>query len=437
MDLTPLNSPETGGDAFDSGAILLSKEAVALANIQTTRVRRSRPVKEIRLYGILQANERLSHSLVSHVNGRIEKLYVNFAGENIRQGQVIASLYSPDLLNAQHELQEALRLQSVQPALLEAVREKLRRWKLTGAQIAAMERQENGSPLVDITAGAGGTVVAKKVAQGDYVATGSILFDLADFSSVWALFDAYEADLPSLKTGQTVAYTLPALPGKTFSGKITFIDPVLDKTTRTAKVRVETINPEGQLKPGMYANAVVRAAPEHDAEAVVIPKSAILWTGKRSIVYVRQPESGLPSFKLREIELGPSLGDAYVVVAGIAEGDEIVTNGVFSIDASAQLEGKQSMMNAPAEPVVTATLGVQGACEMCKERIEDAAKSVAGVIAASWDPETNGLRLSYDAGRASLEAVSKAIAAAGHDTDADRADDETYGALPPCCRYRG
>ncbi|MDR2804963.1 MAG: efflux RND transporter periplasmic adaptor subunit [Dysgonamonadaceae bacterium] len=345
MDLTPLKTVETIDEVVDPDAILLSKEAAALANIQTTKVGRSNPVKEIRLYGTIQPDERLSNSLVSHVNGRIEKLYIHFEGESIRKGQIIASIYSPDLLNAQHELREALKLKSTQPALLEAVREKLRLWKLTGEQIAVMEQSENVSPLIDIVANTNGIVIAKKVEQGDYVGAGSVLFDLADLSSVWAIMDVYEADLPYLKIGNRVEYTLQALPGKTFEGKISFIDPVLDKTTRTAKIRVETINPDLQLKPEMYVNATVKASLKQNTCETVIPKSAVLWTGKRSIVYVKQPDSDMPVFKLREIELGPSLGDSFVVISGINDGDEIVTSGAFTVDASAQLEGKPSMIN--------------------------------------------------------------------------------------------
>jgi Cu(I)/Ag(I) efflux system membrane fusion protein len=346
MDLTPLKTAGTTTGTDDPNAIHLSKEAAALANIQTTKAVRSNPVKEIHLYGTIQPNERLVRSLVSHVSGRIEKLHVNFTGEIIRQGQTIAGIYSPDLLNAQYELLEALKLQSSQPAILEAVREKLRLWKLTDQQIAAIEQSGNVSPLIDIAANASGRVIAKKVEQGDYVNTGSVLFELTDFSSVWAIFDAYEADLPYLKIGNTVEYTLQALPGKTFSGKIAFIDPVLDKTTRTVKIRVETANPDLQLKPEMYANAAMKATLKQHAGEIILPQSAVLWTGKRSIVYVKQPDSDNPVFKLREIELGPSLGDSYVVLAGINDGDEIVTNGAFTIDASAQLEGKQSMMNS-------------------------------------------------------------------------------------------
>jgi Cu(I)/Ag(I) efflux system membrane fusion protein len=346
MDLIPVKTAETTGETIHPDAIRMSEEAVALANIQTTTVSRGNPVKEVQLYGTIQADERLSRSQVSHVNGRIEKLQVNFTGETIRKGQVIATVYSPDLLNAQQELLEAAKIQPVQPALLAAAREKLRQWKLTDKQITDIETTGVVSPLIDITANAGGIIIAKKVEQGDYVTPGGALFDLADLSSVWAMFDAYEADLPYLRKGDRVNFTLQALPGQTFSGKIAFIDPVLDKTTRTAKVRVETANPKLELKPEMYAHAVIEAPLRlNRPDEIIIPKTAVLWTGKRSIVYVKQPGVDSPVFQLREIELGPSLGDTYVALSGIEEGETIVTGGAFAIDASAQLEGKPSMMN--------------------------------------------------------------------------------------------
>jgi Cu(I)/Ag(I) efflux system membrane fusion protein len=345
MDLIPVKTAGTISEPVDAEAMVLSNEAAALANIQTTQVSRSRPVKEVHLYGAIQVDERRSHSQVSHVNGRIEKLHVNFTGETIRKGQTIAEIYSPDLLNAQQELLEALKISASQPVVLAAAREKLRQWHLTDEQIARIEQSGAVSSRINIVANTQGIVIAKKVEAGDYVTQGSILFDVADLSSVWALFDVYEADLPYLKKGDKVSYTLSAMPGKTFSGAIVFIDPLLDKTTRTAKVRVETSNPRLELKPEMYTHAVVKASLKQAGDAIVIPKTAVLWTGKRSIVYVKQPNSDFPAFKLREIELGPSLGNAWVVLSGISEGEEIVTNGVFVIDASAQLEGKQSMMN--------------------------------------------------------------------------------------------
>ncbi|PLB85373.1 efflux RND transporter periplasmic adaptor subunit [Dysgonamonadaceae bacterium] len=476
MDLIPLQTTGSGDASIDPDAIQLSVEAAALANVQTTVVSRQNPVKEVQLYGTIQVDERLSQSQTSHVSGRIEKLFVSFTGESVHRGQPIATIYSPELLNAQQELIEAVKMQELQPALLQAVREKLRLWKLTDEQIARIEQSGEVSPLIDVAATTSGIVISKNVNQGDYVNTGTVMFDVANLSHVWAVFDAYESDLPFLKVGDRLAYTLQSLPGKTFSGRISFINPILDPSTRTAKVRVETANPWMELKPEMYANALIDAPLKQYNNEVVIPKSAILWTGKRSIVYVKQPDTETPAFMLREVELGPSLGDAYVVLSGIDEGDEIVTNGAFTIDASAQLAGKRSMMNDEAGRAVTGheghtmngnspenstptssapsagheehtmqavipggehvMLAVQGLCEMCKERIEQAAKAVNGVYSASWDLKTKQLHLGFDPTKTSADAVAKAIAKAGHDTDSYKADMATYDALPDCCKYR-
>ena len=186
--------------------------------------------------------------------------------------------------------------------------------------------------------------------QGDYVSQGAILFDVANLTKVWALFDAFEMDLPFLSKGDPVEFTLQALPGKKFSGKISFIDPILNTTTRTAKVRVEVPNASLELKPEMYATANVSAPLRNYKNEIVVPQTAVLWTGKRAIVYVKQPDTNTPAFLMREVELGPSLGNSYVILNGLREGEEIVTNGVFAIDASAQLEGKTSMMNNGDEP---------------------------------------------------------------------------------------
>jgi Cu(I)/Ag(I) efflux system membrane fusion protein len=444
MDLIPLKTAGTMEGIADDDGIALSKEAMALADIQTTKVMKGDPVKVIHLYGTIQVDERLSRSQTSHINGRIETLFVNFTGETIRQGQVIASVYSPELLTAQQELLEAVKIAGTQPEILDAAREKLRLWKLTEHQIAETERSGNTSALIDIVANTDGIVVSKKVEQGDYVSQGTVLFDLINLSSVWAMFDAYEADLPYLNVGDKVEYTVQAIPGKSFSGKITFINPVLDKTTRTARIRVETINSDLLLKPEMYASASVSASLKQYSDRILIPKTALLWTGKRSIVYVKRNENAMAVFKLREVELGPSLGETYVILSGIVEGEEIVTNGVFSLDASVQLEGKRSMMNVekqssgvrPDSGDEHAVIVAQGLCGMCRERIENAARSVAGVSLASWDASTKQLHLHFDSSKTSADEVSKAIAGAGHDTDKYRADDRVYDALPECCRYR-
>lgn len=469
MDLTPMRKSGSSDEVVDPAAIQMSPEAIALANVQTTRVSRQNPVKEVQLYGTIQADERLSQSQTSHVNGRIEQLAVNFTGETVSKGQAIATIYSPELLNAQQELIEAKKLEGVQPILIEAAREKLRLWKLSDEQIAEIERSGVAKPQVAIKANTSGIVVEKRVNEGDYVNQGSVLFQVANLSQVWAMFDAYEVDLPFLKVGDKVDFTLQAIPNRVFTGKISFIDPILNKTTRTAKVRVVTNNPGLVLKPEMYANATIQAPLRQNKNQIVIPKSAVLWTGKRSVVYVKQADIETPAFMLREVDLGPSLGDAYVVENGLNDGEQIVTNGVFTIDASAQLEGKRSMMNdhetapisghaghgghgshdsghdAHGEATAKASANdehaqiknVQGACEMCKDRIEKAAKGVSGVSFAQWDGETKILHLNYDKKKTSVDAVSKAIALVGHDVgNKYRADDKVYDALPGCCKYR-
>jgi len=437
MDLIPVKTSGTG--TVDIDAIQLSEEAMALANIQTTFVSRTNPVKVLHLYGTIKPNERLLRSQVSHVSGRIEKLIVNTVGENVRVGQVIATVYSPDLLNAQQELLEAKKLANVQPTLLIAAREKLRSWKLSDELIAKIEETGQIAPTIDIVANVTGIVTVKRVEQGNYVSQGTVLFDLVDLSSVWAVFDAYESDLPYLNIGDKVEYNLQSLPGKTYEGKIVFIDPILYKNTRTIKVRVETANPKLELKPEMYANALLKASLKRSGNEIVIPKTAILWTGKRSIVYIKQPDTDVPLFKLREIELGPSLGEEYVVISGIDDGEEIVTNGAFAIDASAQLEGKISMMNmeeTPSNYKEVTLKEVKGLCGMCKSRIEKTAKSLNAVFYAEWDPDTEKLFLKIDPKKVSLDAIAKAVAKAGHNNEKYKADDDVYKALPGCCLYR-
>ena len=436
MDLIPVR---IGSGGSDPDAVQMSEEAIALASIQTIIVNRSIPEKEIRLFGTINLNERLIRSQVSHVSGRIERLLVNTVGEAVSEGQTVATIYSPDLLNAQQELIQAKRLADVQPALHEAAREKLRLWRLSDEQIADIERSETVSPSVAIKANANGIVTARRIEQGDYVSQGSVLLDLADLSSVWAVFDAYEADLPFLKKGDTVKYTLQALPGRIFSDKISFIEPMLDRTTRTVKVRVETDNPHGELKPEMFANGEIKAVLHNSADTeIIVPKTAVLWTGRRSVVYVKLPDTEEPTFKLREIELGPSLGDAFVVLSGISEGEEIVARGAFVVDASAQLEGRLNMMHMEAIPTFheDALLRVEAACGMCTTRIEDAAKAVPGVSSASYNLRARQLRVYFDASKTSLDVIGKAVADAGHDNALYRADDHVYAALHSCCLYR-
>ena len=450
MDLIPLQKNVSGDAPAESSDIQLSDEAVALADVQTTRVSKENPVKTIRLYGKIVSDERSLQSQTAYVGGRIEKLAVEFTGETVRKGQNLATIYSPELFTAQQELLQANQMQ--QPQLLQAAREKLRLWNMTEEQIDHILKSGKASPTVEIKANTSGIVTTKRVNRGDYVSQGSVLFDIANLSRVWAMFDAFETDLPYLNKNDKVEFTLPAFPGKKFSGRVSFIDPMLNPNTRTARVRVEVANDRLELKPEMYATAKVEASLKQYKGRIVIPQSAVLWTGKRSVVYVRRPDHSIPTFQLREIELGPALGGAYVVVDGLDEGEHVVTNGAFAIDASAQLEGKRSMMNNDGEQphnqahhgdTHTATsslqhamLTVKGNCDMCKKRIEQAAMGIEGVQSAHWDKKQQVVHLQFDKQKTSEKAISKAIAKAGHDTEMDTADDAVYNLLPACCQYR-
>ena len=451
MDLIPLSSMSGGG--ADAMAVHLTKEAAQLANVMTSVVSSQATAKEIRLYGKVQADERLLQSQVTYLAGRIEKLLVNFTGETVRKGQPLAVIYSPDLVTAQQELIEAARTKDIQPEIYEASLEKLRQWKLSDKQISSIESTGKVQPNMDITSNASGIVTARRVNNGDYVGQGAVLYEVADLSRVWVLFDAYESDLAFLQRGNKVEFTLQALPGETFTGNISFIDPVIDPVNRVAKVRIEMNNPGGKLKPEMFANGTVKANLDKYAGKLVIPRSAVLWTGKRSVVYVKRPGDE-PIFTMRQIETGPLLGNSYVVTEGLSEGEEIVTDGAFSVDAAAQLEGKPSMMNQEAGVVpaghdhgsmplsqpenaagTLAQFKVAGNCEMCKERIETAAKSVAGVNSAEWNVETKVMNVKFNASMTSPDDIQKVVANAGHDAGKFKAPADVYNKLPDCCLY--
>ena len=276
MDLIPVQSSTS---EIDPDAVHMTEEAIRLAEVQTTVIGKQNAEKEVALYGKVQADERRIKTQSAHVSGRIEELLISFTGEQVRKGQVIARIYSPAMITAQEELLQAKMLKPEQPALVEAAREKLRQWKLTDEQIAAIEQSGKTRTIFDVTANVSGIVLTKKVNQGDYVQQGAALFEVADLSSVWILFDAYESDLPWIKNGNSVSFTMQSLPGQKFSGKVSFIDPVINPATRVALVRVEATNPGGVLKPEMFVNGIVTSALPKYNDRIVIPQSAVLWTG--------------------------------------------------------------------------------------------------------------------------------------------------------------
>jgi len=204
-----------------------------------------------------------------------------------------------------------------------------------------------------VRADVSGYVTQKMVNPGDYIAKGETIYEIADLSKVWILFDLYESDMGWIKKSDKVEFTVASLPGESFTGTISFLDPVINPKTRVAKARVATANPDLKLKPEMFVSGTVQAQLPKKSEAIVVPKTAVMWTGKRSVVYVKSITEQGVNFKMREITLGPALGESYVVNDGLQTGEEIAVNGTFSIDAAAQLAGKPSMMNPEGGPAMT------------------------------------------------------------------------------------
>ncbi len=184
--------------------------------------------------------------------------------------------------------------------------------------------------------------------EGAYVKAGTPLFKTADLTTLWAQLDAYESHLSRVTKGQKVTLEISSFPGETFSGTVAFVDPVVDGRTRTAQIRVEVPNADGRLSPGMFADAVIHAAEQAAIEPpITIPRTAALFTGKRSVIFVALPGKDKPTYQAREVHLGPRAGDAYPVLSGLKEGEQVVVRGAFALDADLQIRGGQSMMTMP------------------------------------------------------------------------------------------
>lgn len=344
MELIPVNDTATSSGE-DPYRLEMTEAAVRLAEVQTSTVRRETPVQTVRMPGKITVDERRIRSLSAHFPGRIEQLYVNFTGEYIERGERVASVYSPELVAAQKELLESYRRREQNPMLYRAARTKLQNWEIPDSLISDIEQSGQVRTQLDIVSEMEGYVITRNIAVGDHVEVGSVMYRMADLSSLWAVFNAYEQDLAALNVGDHISFTVDALPGESFEAEITYIDPVLDPQSRTLRVRAEVDNPGQRLKPQMLAEGTVSSRISEGGPQLTVPRSAVLWTGERSVVYVRVSDTEQPTFEFREVVLGRRAGDRFVILFGLHEGEEVVTHGNFKIDSAAQLAGKASMMN--------------------------------------------------------------------------------------------
>ncbi|MGB3143586.1 MAG: efflux RND transporter periplasmic adaptor subunit [Maribacter sp.] len=349
MELIPAVS---SSDGLALNEIKMTTNAMALANVTTTIVGEGATDVEntLTLSGKIKMNEEENSIQASYFDGRLEQLNIDYEGQEIRNGQLLATIYSPQLVATQQELITAVSLKESQPSLYNAVRNKLKLWKLSEAQISAIENSGKVRENFPIYATVSGTVSEKMASEGDYVKQGQPLLKVSNLNSVWAEFDGYENQISQFKKGQKIKIVSNAYPNETFDAEVSFIDPVLSTQSRTVVVRATLNNKDGKLKPGMFVKGKIENSTIKASKEFTIPASAVMWTGERSLVYVKNNPNE-PIFQMREITLGTRNGDAYEVLEGLNTGDEIVTNGTFTVDAAAQLQGKRSMMNQGADEV--------------------------------------------------------------------------------------
>ncbi|MCE2611725.1 efflux RND transporter periplasmic adaptor subunit [Flavobacteriaceae bacterium D16] len=352
MDLIPA---EMGSEGLSPDQIVMTKNAMALANVETTVVGNvdGNSDNTLILSGTIANDEEATAVQASYFDGRLEKLYVNYEGQVVKKGQLLAAIYAPELVAAQQELLTAASLKESQPQLYQAVRNKLKLWKLTDDQIEGIENSGKVNEFFPVYATVSGTVSGVMSAEGDYIKQGQPIARVSNLNSVWAEFDAYENQLSQIKEGQKIVITTNAYRDQKYEGQISFISPVLDNASRTVTVRAILNNKTGLFKPGMFVIGEVRKSVSSNVDKnLYVPASAVMWTGKRSLVYVKL-KAAQPVFEMRSVTLGDRIGESYAVSSGLMAGEEVVTNGAFTIDAAAQLQGKTSMMNPEGDRSAT------------------------------------------------------------------------------------
>ncbi len=344
MELSPVYEGDAGFDV-NSPLITLGKSGVTVTGIETAPVVKKTIRRTIRVAGMIDDDDSAHRRLSATADGRVEKLFVNFVGAEVIAGQPLATLYSPSLRTKIAEYQSVVQ----QPAspqreqLLAGLRERLLRAGISAAEIDAAggKLPEELKVLAPIT----GTVVARNVYEGQYVKEGDMLFEVADFSKMWFVFDAYERDLPWIRMGAEVEVTTPALPGRVLRAPVAFIDPNLNMETRSAKVRVVLDNAptnepgkhRHELLHKLYAEGRITA---ETAPTLTAPRAAVLWPAGRPLVYV---EKSAGVYEPRDVQVGVAGDDVWEIAGGLRENERIVTAGNLLLDG-------QSQINHPAEP---------------------------------------------------------------------------------------
>jgi RND family efflux transporter MFP subunit len=341
--------PDADSGTQPGATLELTPAEITAAGVQVAEVRTAALKTNIDSFGRVEQPEAQLAAVSARIGGRVDKLYVQYTGESVRRGQPVADVYSPEVATAieDYRLAEENRNQLRQSddgnaraqadALVTASQRKLELWGISEKQIEAPE--VSGIPHVTLYASASGSVVERKVTQGQYVNAGDTLFTVADLSQVWIKADVYEDQLPQIRRGQAVEITSEAVPNRTLHGHVDFIEPQANPQTRTVPVHVHVANPGMRLLPGMFVSAsFISTAP---IQSIVVPRSAVLDTGTRKIVYLARPNG---VFEAREVAVGAPSDDLLPVTSGLALGDKVVLSGNFLIDSQTHLSSGMSGM---------------------------------------------------------------------------------------------
>lgn len=343
METPGAKAEEAAAGPAELKQITLDPRERMLANVATSEVRRGSMSQDVYTVGKIAVAETSLRKINARYGGRIERLAVNFTGQHVRKGQLIMSIYSPELLATQKEYiiakQSSARLKNSDfpeiakgsDSVLDAARTRMRLWGMTDPQIAALDTSGEARPVIDIYSPVSGTVMDIKARQGDYVMEGGELYTVADLSRVWMWAEVYEYEFSKVSMGARAEVTAEAFPGRTFKGVVDFIDPSVNPESRTVRVRVDLPNAGGMLKPEMFVNAKIFSKAK---DGLMAPASAILYTGRGDIAWVEE-KPGV--FTMREVKVGMRSGDYFQVISGLAEGEKVVTQGGFLIDSEAQL----------------------------------------------------------------------------------------------------
>jgi len=338
MELVPVHE----GDAQPAAGkgLTITPDRQRLIGVQTGMTETRSLGRSVRTVGRVAVDETRLHKVSTKFDGYIEKLYANVTGQQIRKGQPLFSVYSPDLLSTQQEYLLALRAAKQSPSLLAASRQRLLLWDVTAAEIRELERTGTARKSVTIYSPASGFILNKMAVEGARVMPGEPLFEIANLDRVWIQADVYESELQFVRLGAPATTTLSYAPGRAWTGRVTFIAPTVDPMTRTVKVRSEFDNADGALKPDMFADVVIE---QPARRVVVVPDSAVLQTGTRSVVFVVKGDGGLEP---RDVSVGTKSGDFYEVLRGLGAGEKVVTQANFLVDSESRLKAALAGMKA-------------------------------------------------------------------------------------------